>query len=391
MKEIQVLMLDDEQNILNSLKRLLREEEFGVFTTTDHKEALEMLGKEKIKLVVSDHRMPEISGTEFLKQVKEKSPDSVRILLTGHTDITIAEEAINKGEVYRFLNKPWDDSALKATLREAIASFDMAENNRMLAKQIKDQNDELLELNDKLRNMYEAQKEFSSTVSHELRTPLASIKAMIDIVLSGTAGDLTEDQKGFLSKTQKNVDRLGRLINDILSLSKLESGKQQLNIVEGDLNATIREVMEIQETVAVKKGLYLKDSLSLDDVKVPFDADKINQVMNNLINNAIKFTSEGGIEVISIVDLEKNIITVSVKDTGPGIKEEDNQKLFQKFQQLGSHATRETGGTGLGLAICKEIIAKHGGKIWVESELGKGSVFLFVLPLKERRGAPHDS
>ncbi|MBF0252753.1 MAG: hybrid sensor histidine kinase/response regulator [Candidatus Omnitrophica bacterium] len=385
MKEINVLILDDEENILNSLKRLFRSEEFGIFTTTNHKEALECLKNEKIKIVMSDYRMPDVTGTDFLKQVKEINPEIIRILFTGHSDIRIAEDAINKGEVYRFINKPWEDVELKTTITDAIKRFDMAEHNRALSEHVKKQNEELLLLNAKLKNMYEGQKDFTSTVSHELRTPLGSIKTMLDIIVSGTAGELTDIQKDFLGKTLKNVDRLGRLIDDILSLSKLESGTKELSIAKGDINETIQEVVDLLKPVAEKKGLYLKTAFSSDIIMVDFDPDKINQVMNNLIYNAIIFTSEGGIEVMSYMEKEKNNLTVSVKDTGPGIKDEDKVKLFQKFQQLGDHATRETGGTGLGLAICREIIEKHGGKIWIDSIVGEGSTFSFLLPASRHR------
>ena len=377
-KQISVVILDDEQNILNSLARLFKDEPFGVAVTTDYTEALGLLEKEKAKVVMSDHRMPGITGIEFLKMVKERHPDIIRILITGHVDIEIAEDAINKGEVYRFINKPWDDGVLKTTIRDAIDKFDLTEK-------INVQNKELLELNAKLRNMYEAQKEFSSTVSHELRTPLASIKTTIDVVISETPGKLTDEQKNFLNKAKANVDRLNRLVNDVLSLSKLESGKAALELQLNDISAIIKEVADVQESVARQKGIYLTIQMPQDMPKIYFDADKINQVLNNLISNAIKFTDKGGIEVSSMVEQEKNSVVVTVKDTGPGIRAEDIPKLFQKFQQLGDHATRQTGGTGLGLAICKEIIARHAGKIWVESEVGKGSAFSFLLPLKERR------
>ncbi|MDD5438749.1 MAG: hybrid sensor histidine kinase/response regulator [Candidatus Omnitrophica bacterium] len=377
-KQISVVILDDEQNVLNALMRLFKDEPFGVAVTTDHAGALSLLEKETIKVVVSDHRMPAITGIEFLKMVKERYPDIMRILITGHVDLEIAEDAINKGEVYRFINKPWDDSALKITIRDAIDKFDLTEK-------IKVQNKELIELNAKLRNMYEAQKEFSSTVSHELRTPLASIKTAIDVVISETPGKLTDDQKNFLNRARSNVDRLNRLVNDVLSLSKLESGKAALELQLNDIGAIIKEAADIQEPVARQKGLHLAVHVPQDMPKVYCDADKINQVLDNLIGNAIKFTDKGGIKVSSMVECGENGVVVTVKDTGPGIGAEDIPKLFQKFQQLGNHATRQTGGTGLGLAICKEIIARHGGKIWVESESGKGSAFSFLLPIEERR------
>ncbi|MBU0468164.1 MAG: response regulator [Candidatus Omnitrophica bacterium] len=383
-KDIKVVVLDDEQNILESLERLFFKEDFGVFTTTDHKEAMKMLEKEKIKLVMSDQRMPDITGVEFLKQVKEKYPDVMRILITGHTDIQSAEDAINFGGVYRFINKPWNSDELKGAVRQAIKHYDLVIENRNLFDSTKIKNEELEILNRKLKSMYEVQKDFSSTVSHELRTPLASIKSTVDLVLSGAPGPLSEDQAKFLNKTRSNVDRLNRLINDILDLTKMESGKTQLNIIFSDMGIVLNEVVETQSYVAKEKGLYLKCEIAQELPKVPVDVDKMHQVLNNLISNAIKFTESGGI-TISCNNLEEsNSIEIRIKDTGPGIKVEDIDKLFQKFQQIGE-SIKHVGGTGLGLAICKEIVNRHGGKIWVESEEGKGSSFCFLLPIQERR------
>lgn len=383
-KEIYILALDDEQNILESLQRLFFKEDFGVFTTTDFHEALDVLGKEKIKLILSDQRMPDISGVEFLKQVKAKYPDVIRILITGHADIQAAEDAINVGEVYRFINKPWNGEDLKASVRQAIKHYDLVIENRNLFEAMKTKNEELEVLNRKLKNMYEVQKEFTSTVSHELRTPLASIKSTVDLVLSGEPGGLTEDQTKFLTKTKNNVDRLHRLINDILDLTKLESGKTQLNLSFNDIRIVIQDDVEVQQQAANDKGLYLKVEISETIPQIPFDVDKMHQVLNNLVSNAIKFTENGGITVSCVNYEDKNHIEICVKDTGQGIKAEDIDKLFQKFQQLGD-STKQVGGTGLGLAICKEIIQRHGGKIWVESEIGKGSSFKFLLPIQERR------
>ncbi|MBU4334490.1 MAG: response regulator [Candidatus Omnitrophica bacterium] len=383
-KDIKVVVLDDEQNILESLERLFFKEDFGVFTTTDHKEAMKMLEKEKIKLVMSDQRMPDITGVEFLKQVKEKYPDVMRILITGHTDIQSAEDAINFGGVYRFINKPWNSDELKGAVRQAIKHYDLVIENRNLFDSTKIKNEELEILNRKLKSMYEVQKDFSSTVSHELRTPLASIKSTVDLVLSGAPGPLSEDQAKFLNKTRSNVDRLNRLINDILDLTKMESGKTQLNIIFSDMGIVLNEVVETQSYVAKEKGLYLKCEIAQELPKVPVDVDKMHQVLNNLISNAIKFTESGGI-TISCNNLEEsNSIEIRIKDTGPGIKVEDIDKLFQKFQQIGE-SIKHVGGTGLGLAICKEIVNRHGGKIWVESEEGKGSSFCFLFPIQERR------
>lgn len=383
-KEIHVVVLDDEENILESVKRLFFRETFGIATTSDHQTALQHIEKEKIKVVLSDQRMPNISGVEFLKHVREKYPDVVRILITGHADIQAAEDAINQGGVYRFINKPWNSDELKATVKQAMEHYDLVIENRNLYESTKTKNEELELLNRKFKNMYEVQKEFTSTVSHELRTPLASIKSTVDLVLSGAPGPLTEDQTRFLGKTKNNVDRLNRLINDILDLTKLESGKQQLDLGFHDLVKVIEEDVDNHLEAAKEKGLYLKSEITEEFPNIPFDIDKMHQVLNNLIGNAIKFTQEGGVTVSCVNNADRNHIEVTVADTGPGIGEDDLGKLFQKFQQLGD-PHQHSGGTGLGLAICKEIIQRHGGKIWVESTVGTGTLFRFLLPIQERR------
>jgi len=377
-KEIQVLFLDDEESIVDGVQRLVMRESYEVFATTKVSEAREALAKYKIKVVVSDYRMPDISGTQFLQEVKGLYPDTVKILFTGYTDFSAAEEAINVGEVYRFISKPWKTTELLSTVRQCIEHYDL-----MLKAKTKEEELELS--NKKLKVMYELQKEFTSTVSHELRTPLSSIKTAIDLVAKKMVGDITPQQAEVLERAQKNVNRLKRLIDDILDLTKMESGKLQMSFGSHNINHIIQEVVEAQKDVAGSKGLYLKLELEEPLPLVPCDSDRLIQVLNNLLNNAIKFTKTGGITITSVNKTGSNNITVSVKDTGRGISPEGILKIFEKFQQIESAEHNEEGGTGLGLAICRQIIERHGGKIWVESVEGAGSTFSFILPIHERR------
>lgn len=384
MKDIHVLFLDDEEKVLNAVKRIFINEPYGVAVAASYTEAMSIIAREKIKVVLSDQRMPDIPGVEFLRRVRVQYPQIVRILFTAYADLTAAEQAINVSEVFRFLNKPWHPDELKATVVSAMYHHDLMMENRRLFESLKIKNEELNLANCKLKVLYDIQKEFSSTLSHELRTPLASIKAAIDIVVSGTAGEPSPEQKNFLGRAKDNVDRLNRLINDILDLAHLESGKVSLNPQNGDLNKTIQSVIDNQESVARSKGLTLSAMLDNQMPVLCFDSDKIIQVLNNFISNAIKFTETGGITVTTQVHVDSNHVQVRVKDTGYGIKAEDIPKLFEKFQQLGeSH--RKYSGTGLGLAICKEIVRQHGGKVGVESMPGQGSCFYFSLPITERR------
>lgn len=377
-KEINVLFLDDEENILNSLKRLFISEPYAIAVTTNAEEALGIIEREKIKVVISDQRMPHITGVEFLTKVKVKKPDVMRILFTGYTDLQAAEDAINIGEVYRFINKPWNGPDLKKSVQEAISHYDLLIENNELIEITQKKNKELEDLNMKLSAMFEKQREFTSVVSHELRTPLASIKAALDIVMSETSGTLSADQNNFLNKAKVNVDRLRNLINDILDLSKLESGRIEMKMEANDLNKLIVDVIGKNVPAAQKEGLYLKAETNPNLPAVVFDSVRIGQVLTNLVTNAIKFTRTGGVVIKASESDHK--VEVCVEDTGRGIEKADISKLFEKFQQLEDAAKCEKGGTGLGLAICKEIIHQHKGKIWVESEVNKGSRFYFYLP-----------
>ena len=244
--------------------------------------------------------------------------------------------------------------------------------------------EDLTEAKEKLEEAISIKTDFTSMVSHELRTPLSAIKESIAIVGDGTAGEINAEQKEFLTMAKRNVDRLARLINDVLTFQKLETGRPEFNLTEHDINDVAGEVRNAMFSLAQGKGIEI--SLKLDETmpKVKFDRDKIIQVLSNLLNNAIKYTEKGSI--IITISHRENIARVEVQDSGPGIKKEDIPRLFQKFSQLESVSERKTGSTGLGLAISRQIIEAHKGKIWAESEVGKGATFIFVLPIKDRRG-----
>jgi len=243
--------------------------------------------------------------------------------------------------------------------------------------------EDLTEAKHKLEEALRIKSDFTSMVSHELRTPLAAIKEGIAIVSDQTAGALNEKQKEFLNIAQRNVDRLTRIISEILDFQKIEAGRMVFHMGDEDINEIVSEVGKDLGTLLKDKGLNFAINLKSGLPKAKLDRDKIIQVLSNLVNNALKATEKGGIAIAT--DMGDNFIRVSVQDTGTGIKKEDMPKLFQQFVQLENGATRKPGGTGLGLAICREIVEKHKGKIWAESTFGKGSTFRFILPIKERR------
>lgn len=384
-KEIQVIFVDDEESIIDGIQRLFFKEPYAIMATTDINLARKTLAEEKIKVIVCDQRMPVMMGVKFLEEVKASNPDVIRILFTGYTDFSTVEEAINEGEIYRFITKPWKTTELIATIRQAIAHFNLIGENKRLFEEAKKRREELEVANKKLIDMYKVQKDFTSTVSHELRTPLASIKTAVDLVFRRMVGEINPDQEQVLSRAQKSVEHLQRLVTDILDLTKIESGKMQMDFKVQNINEIIQEVVYTQVDVAKGRGLYLKTELDPLLSLVPVDKGRIIQVLNNLVSNALKFTKQGGVTITTQDKTANNHIIVSIQDTGKGIAEKDFPKLFQKFQQIESPEANEAGGTGLGLSICKEILLRHGGKIMVESNLGKGTTFSFILPIQERR------
>ncbi len=287
-------------------------------------------------------------------------------------------------------------------LETSNARFELEELNKNLEKKVEERTKELNDAQDASLNILEdltlakdsldkyskelekairIKSEFTSMVSHELRTPLAAIKEGISIVYDEETGKISPEQKEFLEIAKRNVDRLARLINDVLDFSKLEAGKLDFNIKGNNINEIIQEVQDIMMPIVSEKGLAIEVDLQKDILLVNFDRDKIIQVLTNLVNNAVKFTDKGKITISSV--LKGDVLLVSVKDTGRGIKKEDLPRLFHQFEQLEKGSGRKTGGTGLGLAISKQIIKAHNGSIWVESKFGEGSIFNFTLPVGE--------
>jgi len=226
---------------------------------------------------------------------------------------------------------------------------------------------------------------FLSTVSRELRTPLTSIKSFAEILL--TYEEDRDTQREFLTIINEESDRLTKLINDFLDLSKIEAGKMKWETVELSLNKVIQNAVNVTQAIAKEKNLRIEFTSEQDLPLVSGDKDRFVQVVTNLLGNAIKFTPEGGrIDVAVRVDAgdsesDPGVVVVSVSDTGIGISPENYGDVFEKFKQVGDTLTGKPQGTGLGLPICKEIIEHYDGRIWVESEIGKGSTFSFSLPI----------
>jgi signal transduction histidine kinase len=229
--------------------------------------------------------------------------------------------------------------------------------------------------------------EFLANMSHELRTPLNAILGYTELIQDNIYGQVPDKIREVLDRVQSSGRHLLGLINDVLDLSKIEAGRLTLSIVDYSMKEVVQTVVMATEALVAEKKLALRIAISEHLPLGEGDERRITQVLLNLVGNAIKFTEAGEIAVQAIA--ADGAFHVSVRDTGPGIAAEDQQRIFEEFQQVDSSSTREKGGTGLGLSISKKIIELHGGRIWVESELGRGSTFRFTLPVRSgSRRAP---
>jgi signal transduction histidine kinase len=256
-----------------------------------------------------------------------------------------------------------------------------------LEKKVEERTHELALANERLKELDRMKSDFVSHVSHELRTPLTAIKGAMDLVLREVVGPLTEKQIHYLTRVRSNTQHLAGLINDLLDLSKIESGRIEIESSRVSVSGLVHDVVETLRPVAAERVIALEATVREPSILVWADRNKINQVLMNLIGNAIKFTPVQGRVTVSASRKSEESVQVSVSDTGPGVPPADREKIFAKFYQIADVNGANPKGTGLGLAISKALVELHGGRIWVESEEGGGSTFYFTLPFS----APQDS
>ncbi|HOO55525.1 MAG TPA: ATP-binding protein [bacterium] len=307
-----------------------------------------------------------------------------RIEIQGTDEVSQLSRAFNNMSIQ--LNRSMEEMRIgKQQIEEYSQRLRSAHTSlEMYSKELEKVNQELLTSNINLQKANEVKDTFLSTVSHELKTPLTSIIGYVSMILEGALGGVPREQKESLEVVLRRGKDLQSLISDLLSLSRIDAGKIELRKSYIDLLQEIRGLEEVFSERLKELGLRLEIETTESVPRVYADRDRINQVIFNLVGNAIKFTREGGVIKVSAVHRQpENDIMVSVTDSGIGISEQELGHVFERFYQVDKHEGREYGGTGLGLSIAKDLVELHEGKIWVESSLGEGSTFTFTLPLKQ--------
>ena len=364
-----ILIIDDEAANVDALAILLGHEDYRVFRATSGEEGLGILEKEKIDLVLLDILMPGLDGFETLSRIRvhKKTKDLPVIFLTGlMRDALSMEHGFNLG-VNEYLLKPIDSNELIVRVK-SILRMTVAENKVM-----------------------QLQSDFFSMLVHDLRGPLTAIRAFTQLMAEEK--NLSEQDKSeMLATIEKASEQMLDLINDILDLSKLESEYVTLTKRPIDLLGLIDHALAQMKPLAIKKSITFSKKYVDDEVSVDADKAKIEQVLDNLLMNGMKFTGERGEIVVTVRNASQNdtilktagvdrpSVVVCVKDNGIGISPKEIPFIFDKYRQIVTSAVAAGKGTGLGLAICKNIIEAHGGKIWVESREHAGSSFYFSLP-----------
>ncbi|MBS3121416.1 GAF domain-containing protein [Candidatus Woesearchaeota archaeon] len=315
---------------------------------------------------------------------KTVSEAAIPLIKAGKVIGVLNFESSNYDNFRRF-EKPLEilTNQIAIAIENAKLYHEISLFNETLKNEVYMATKELVEKNKELERMAQLKSDFVSNVSHELRTPLTSIKGYSKLLLEGRLGEVPEKQVQCLKIILEETDRLTRLINEILDLAKLEKGKVKFKKEKINIEEVAQKVIETLTTLADDKDIKIHFTPTGKIFNIAASQDLIKQVFFNLIGNAIKFTPKKGSIYVNIENIE-NEIKVTIKDTGIGIKKEIVPKIFDKFFQVDSSMTREHGGTGLGLPISKHIIDAHKGKIFVESEVGKGSSFIFTLPIQKK-------
>ena len=373
-----ILVVEDAQGMRDTLYAILADEGHHVAFAGNAADAIELIGVSSTDIVISDLNLPDGSGLEILPALNRINPDAAFIVITGHTSLETAMQALNQG-AFAYHVKPLDIDALLGSIRNAQKQQRLATENRELLRGLEQANEQLHLARDAALEASQAKLYFLASMSHEIRTPMNAIVGMADL-LSETP--LTTEQQEYVDTFRRAGDNLLEIIDDILDLSKVEAGQLNLEEIDFDLLELVEHSATFLAARAHGKGLELNCRVAPDvPTALVGDPVRLRQVLTNLIGNAIKFTHAGEV-FLQVENLggtdDIGSLIFRVSDNGIGIPPEKLDYIFDRFTQVDSSTTREYGGTGLGLNICRRLIAMMDGLIWVDSKVGEGSTFYFT-------------
>jgi len=376
---VKVLIVDDEQESLNLLNRTLR----GVYETSlarDGREGLRALERSPVAAVISDQRMPGMTGVEFLAEASRRCPHTQRILLTGYTEVEGIIEAINAGHVFGYLSKPWHPDDLLAILRRAVETHQLLKDKDRLLRDLQKKNEELGDLLVQTRRLqaekiqaerWAALGRLAGMIAHDLRNPLTAIRCQAGLLRDDNLAAANKDRS--VRSILNQVQRMGHTIDELLLFAKPEDSHASLRPYA--VSALAASVQEAFALPCHAKGVRLETRLGYQGA-VWIRPPQVYRVLENLVKNALDAVGEGGEILMATEAASGGEVVIRVADSGPGVPDSIRGSLFEPF------VTRDKpGGTGLGLAIVKKIVCEHGGTVWEEPWGLKGACFHLRLPL----------
>lgn len=405
-----VLVVDDEESVVTTMQAILELDGYEVDVATTGQEALRRLGEKDYDLALTDLRLPDLSGTQILAEIRRDRPDTVTVLLTGFASLESAVLALREG-AYDYLVKPCAVDELRATVRRGLERRALTLALRERMKELEEANRTIAELNadlqrrvdvataelqrnvEQLKELDRLKSQFMSIASHELKTPITAMSGFLQIAVRRmrrrlARGRPTEDEwkqeEGAtidqLEVVQRQTEKLARLIDELLDVSRIQSGRLEFRLVPVDLGMLAQEVAERMQLTTTRHRLRV--AANGGELTIQGDRDHIEQVLNNLMSNAIKYSPDGGAVDVAVRE-ETDGVHLEVKDTGIGIAEEELGSIFGLFYRSPDRRARDVGGMGVGLYISREIVERHGGRIWAESGARDGATIHVLLPKGE--------
>ncbi len=368
-----LLIVDDEEDVLLSLRSMFRRE-FHVVTVPRAREAFDLIESHGVQIVISDQRMPDMNGVEFLEQVSERFPDVVRLMITGYADINSVIAAVNHGHVFRYIAKPWDPAELQAAVRQAAEQYRVLAERRRLIKELDEAN--------------QLKTAFITIASHELNTPLTIVLGMLQLATIRSKDDVV---KNCLDRAARAAHRLQHLLTNTFKLLQQREFHRSLERTDIDIADLFREIREDLDPYLAERKHHWHDEISPPGAHLVASRTHLRDVLENLLTNAIKFSSDGSeIKLSASQSADRTIFQII--DHGVGIPLDDQPHVFEPFFSTWDTMHHSSGsygfckrGLGIGLAIVRKFVEMHGGSIDFESTPGEGTTFRINLPTQGDR------
>lgn len=351
-----ILCVDDEIDNVEALERLFRKK-YTVLKAKSGAEGLVFLKRQKVALIISDQRMPQQTGVEFLKESIEYAPEAIRILLTGYTDIESVIEAINSGEIYRYITKPWDPVDLTNTVDKAIERYD-------LSAELKDKNEKLKNAYDELKSLDDAKNNFMMLINHELKTPLTVILSFLELLRETK---LTAEQKKYCERILSSSEKLKHIIDDVLSFISAETGLMKVAKKKFSSQKLIEELVAKHKPLAEVKSQQIL--APAHDYALKADPFIIGAAFERLLDNAIKFGDEKSNIEILLNDLNDQTVQLSIINSGKPLSKKTIEKIMKPFT-LDEDILKHSQGLGLGLSLTQALLKRHASSLHIDCPNG---------------------